>query len=165
MNKHIVKLINKDNIVKVPIGNRTNAQFLKKKNQNGEYFEVTLPFSRHGFWKLIDETGKVIESNIAPNEEKNIKKDIELKQKEYTNNISSMLEAKAKELGFQTFYTASAYLTQADNPLKSNAEKIGVWGGNVWGKAMKIKQQVENGEIEIPATWEKMKGILPKWEN
>ena len=151
----------------VYITQKNKRKYFKKGTNilQDNFFEVSeLPYSKHNFWRLKDPAKPLTEDNIIADEERNIAKDIELKQKEYTNSISNMLNEKARQLGFQTFYTASVYLTQGDNPLKASAEKIGVWGGNVWGKAMQVEQQVKNGDIEMPQTWEDLKVMLPQWQ-
>lgn len=160
----IVRALNDNRVVKITL-QVDEKEFISKNPTGGFALVEVLPKSRHSFWKLKDSTKPLTEDNIIADEERNIQKDIELKQKAYTNNISNMLKAKAKELGFQTFYTASAYLTQTDNPLRANAEKLGVWGGNVWGKSIEIQAQVESGEIEMPETWKDLKAMLPQWED
>jgi len=140
----------------VNIGKRTNAEFLKNRKNQG-FVEIERPKVP---LKLIDKNGAIEANNL----EIDLTRYIVQKKDEYKNNISRMLENKANELGFESFYTASAYLTQGDNPLKPLAERLGIWGGNVWGKSMEIQAQVQSGEIDMPQTWEELKGMLPQWE-
>lgn len=140
----------------INIGKRTNSEFLKRREQQG-FVEIDKPKTP---LKLKDESGVIEESNL----EIDLVRYMKQKEKEYKKYISKLLEEKAKDLGFENFYTASAYLTQGDNPLKPLAEKLGTWGGNVWGKSMEIQKQVQSGEIDMPQTWEELKGMLPQWE-
>ena len=160
----IVRKLADNTIIKINV-DANEEEFIRKNTTSGFFLVDSLPFSRHNFWRVKDKSLPLSENNIIADETKNIMGDIELKQEEYASQISSMLKDKAKELGFQSFYTASAYLTQADNPLKLKAEKLGVWGGRVWGKSMKIQIQVQNGTIPMPETWEELKDMLPKWED
>ena len=155
--KILVKI--KDGKVVVPnIGNRSQKRFLKSRRGQG-YKLVEMEKSKFGFYKL-DETGKVIVDT-----ERTLAKEAELQKLFFKKKITEMLEAKAKELGFDELKNIGTYMTEEDNALKAPANALGKWAGNVWGTVIQIEQRVESGEIEAPHSWEELEALLPPFGN
>ena len=154
--KKIIKIDNANIIVIDSYGKRTPQQFLKARPNQG-FFLVDLPYSKHNFYKKVND-------KIVADEEKNLQKDLELQKTFLKKRVEEKLESKAKELGFDSFHNIGAYLSSEDNPLKASAEALSVYGGKVWGAVMQIEQQVASGDIEPPKTWEELEALLPSWE-
>ena len=137
-------------IIVESVGNRTPERFLKSRPNQG-FRLVDLPKSKYNFYKEVD--GEIVEDT-----ERTLQKEGEDFKAMLTNKIKEHIDKQAVLLGFDNLYNAGVYQTQADNPLKPNAEKLGAWAGNVWGKAMELQAQ----KVDI-TSWEELKALLPKF--
>ena len=76
-------------------------------------------------WLVVDKTGEEISAHSK------------VLQNTYIKAVQSMLDAKAKEKGYDNIVSACSYAGY-DNPFRAEGESYGVWRANCWQVGYRI---------------------------
>ena len=78
------------------------------------------------------------------------------------NAIQGILDAKARELGFDSIHTAAAWVTSKNPARKARAEALLAWGDAVWDFAEEEWEKQSEGKGTF-TTVDEFLGALPKF--
>ena len=80
--------------------------------------------------------------------------------KDMSKIISNLLDAKAKEYGYDDIKSVRSY-TGFDNIFKDECLIIATWGSDCWATAGQIRQDVEAGLRQLPNSPDELLAELP----
>ena len=84
-------------------------------------------------------------------------------QAQYTNYIQFILDAEAKELGYDSCLSVCSYINTGVAKFDAEGEAFRSWRSAVWNKGYEVLALVLAGEMEIPS-YEELVELLPKLE-
>lgn len=82
--------------------------------------------------------------------------------KQYQDAVQVMLDAKAREKGYDSVLSACSYAAIA-NIFQAESQAFIIWRSNVWAHGYQVLADVQNGVIPMPTLEEFLAG-LPVYE-
>lgn len=80
----------------------------------------------------------------------------------WTSQIQTMLDDKAREMGYDDIRTAVTYADEPAVPkFQSEGKALRAWRSRVWARGYEILGAVEAGNALPPANWEALRSQLP----